>query len=164
MPELEECPICHVTGRCRFHATYKRNIIDFILGRTVYQSISVTRVICESCGHTHAVLPDCIIPYGQYSLFFILRVLAEYFSHWRTVAMLCKIYQITPSMLYYWKNQFISHYSSWMKYLQPQNPPTPFDFLKEICQTELFSKFQSDFFEQFAQSFLQIHVNSAACY
>ena len=34
---------------------------------------------CPVCESTHAVLPDFIIPYCSYSLFFILRVLGSYF-------------------------------------------------------------------------------------
>ena len=75
---MEECPCCHSQDNCIFHGFYERNLIDFIQGTTVYHKISVTRVKCQSCGHTHAILPDLIIPYGQYSLFFLLRVLTEY--------------------------------------------------------------------------------------
>ena len=35
-------------------------------------------------------VPDFIIPYSGYGLFFILRVLAEYFLHLSTIEGLCR--------------------------------------------------------------------------
>lgn len=57
---MEECPYCHSRDNCIFHGSYERNLIDFIRGKTVYHKISVTRVKCQSCGHTHAILPEVI--------------------------------------------------------------------------------------------------------
>ncbi|MFQ7288271.1 MAG: DUF6431 domain-containing protein [Lacrimispora saccharolytica] len=51
--------------------------MDFIHGKPVTQEITVLRLVCVSCGHTHAVLPDMIIPYSGYGLFFILLVLCQ---------------------------------------------------------------------------------------
>ena len=68
-PEMESCPVCGASHSCTTHASYERNLIDFIQGRPVYHTIKVIRVIC-SCGHTHAILPDLIIPYNTYGVFF----------------------------------------------------------------------------------------------
>ena len=68
-PEMESCPVCRASHSCTTHASYERNLIDFIQGRPVYHTIKVIRVIC-SCGHTHAILPDLIIPYNTYGVFF----------------------------------------------------------------------------------------------
>ena len=73
----------------------------------MYGRVQIRRVRCGSCGHTHAILPDHIVPYSTYSLQFILRVLAEYFLGLRTVEQLCRRYAISASMLYQWKALFL---------------------------------------------------------
>ena len=79
-PERETCPICRSTGNCHIHHYYGRSIIDFKAGRQEKSDLCVLRVFCDSCRHSHAVLPDIIIPYSSYSLFFVLRLLGEYFA------------------------------------------------------------------------------------
>ena len=66
---------------------------------------------CKSCGHTHAIIPDYIIPY---SLLFVLRVLGEYFLRKRTVEGMCRRYNITPSMVYSWKRVFEEYKEMWL--------------------------------------------------
>lgn len=74
-PDQETCPICGSFGNCRIHAYYGRHITDFIAGKSVKSDICVLRVLCNSCRRSHAILPDVIIPYSDYSLFFVLRLL-----------------------------------------------------------------------------------------
>ena len=57
-PQQEICPFCKSQGNCRIHAYYNRSVIDFRYGHKVKSSLCVQRLICDSCGHTHAVLPD----------------------------------------------------------------------------------------------------------
>ena len=87
-PELQTCPCCGTKGDCQILAYYDRSLVDFINGVPVCHSLCIMRLIC-TCGHTHAVLPDFIIPYVSYGLFFILRTLAEYFLHICIVEKLC---------------------------------------------------------------------------
>ena len=155
---MEECPFCHSRDNCIFHASYERSIIDFVHGKTIYQKISITRVKC-CCRHTHAILPDLIIPYRQYSLFFLLRVLGEYFLHLKTVSEICHIYAITPSMLYRWKALFLRHRADWLPLLERLDS-SPFAFLKFLCFQEDFSSlFSPPFFKKTGISFLQSHKN-----
>ncbi|WP_141400949.1 DUF6431 domain-containing protein [Lacrimispora amygdalina] len=162
-PKTVECPICHSKGNCKIHASYSRSIIDIIHGKPVYQDICVTRIICESCGHSHAILPDTIIPYSQYGIFFILRVLAEYFTHLKTVASLCEAYNITPSMLYRWRDMFLQNRSVWLSILD-QKEQLPKDFIRFLCLMEHFSDFSSGFFRLTGSSFLQSHANPTALF
>ena len=160
-PESEECPICHSTGKCKFHASYSRSIIDIIHGIPVYHEICITRIICGSCGHTHAILPDTVIPYSQYGLFFILRVLGEYFAHLKTVDALCMAYSITPSMLYRWRDLFLKNRSVWMGVLE-LTEQSPSDFIRFLCLKESFSDFSLAFFRLTGFSFLQSHASPTA--
>ncbi len=160
-PESEKCPVCHSTGNCKTHAFYSRSIIDIIHGKPVYQDICVTRIICESCGHTHAILPDTIIPYSQYGIFFILRVLGEYFAHVKTVEALCAAYSITPSMLYRWRNLFLKNRSVWLGILELKEQ-SPRDLIRFLCLKDTFSDFSTAFFRLTDFSFLQSHANPTA--
>ena len=100
------------------HARYTRSLIDFEDGKVVYGAVEIKRVRCASCGHTHAILPDYIIPYTTYSLPFILRVLCAHFLGSETVEQLCLRFSISPSMLYQWKTLFLVHREIWLGVLE----------------------------------------------
>ena len=157
-PKSEECPVCHSIGNCKTHAAYQRSMIDIIHGKPVYQEICITRIICESCGHTHAILPDTIIPYSQYGIFFILRVLGEYFAHVKTVAALCEAFSITASMLYRWRDLFLMNRSVWLSVLE-LSEQSPRNFIRFLCLKDPFSDFSTGFFRLTGFSFLQSHAN-----
>ena len=97
--------------------------------------IKVVRVIC-SCGHTHAILPDLIIPYNTYGVFFILRVIAEYLLHRHSIEHLCARFSITHSMLYRWYGLFLEHKSLWLGVLHSAES-APSAFLASVTR-ELF--------------------------
>jgi len=54
------CP-CGVTGLLKVHGYYYRSV-KLPTGKT---RLSITRLKCESCHKTHAILPMIIIPYSQ---------------------------------------------------------------------------------------------------
>ena len=45
-------------------------------GIPVRHSLCIMRLIC-TCGHTHAILPDFIIPYSGYGLSFLKALLTQ---------------------------------------------------------------------------------------
>lgn len=160
--ENETCPWCSSTGNCTFHGLYTRSLIDFVGGKTVYEDVSVLRLACSSCGHTHAILPDAIIPYATYSILFILRVLAEYFLRRHTVEELCARFGISVSMLYRWKKLFLLHKRLWLGVLDSMET-SPFSFLRGLCLLADYSQeFSCRFVLLSARSFLQSHKNFAA--
>lgn len=159
-PELETCPVCGVSHNCFYHASYNRNLIDFISGKPVYHRITVTRVVCSSCGHTHAILPDLIIPYSTYGIFFILRVIAEYLTHRTSVEKLCLRFGITHSILYRWYHLFLEHKSLWLGILASAETSAS-SFLKSLV-TQDYSGFSASFILHTSFSFLQSHRNPAA--
>ena len=159
-PELETCPFCGVNHECSLHASYDRNLIDFISGKPVYHRITVTRVICSSCEHTHAILPDLIIPYSTYGIFFILRVIAEYLMHRTSIEKLCLRFSITHSMLYRWYQLFLEHKSLWLGILSSAET-SAFSFLKHLAAQD-YSVFSESFILLTSFSFLQAHRNPAS--
>lgn len=113
------CPCCgskHPTWR--FHASYERHLISYEKGIPVCFLITITRWICSSCSHTHAILPEILIPHSSYSLFFILSLLRDYYLGTYSVATLCDKYQISVSTLYGWKKLFLLHKKLWLGVLE----------------------------------------------
>ncbi len=74
------CPFCGAKNPSwEYHDSYSRYLIGFENNVPVSNIIDITRIICSSCKHPHAILPEIIIPYSSYSLTFVLSVLRDYF-------------------------------------------------------------------------------------
>lgn len=151
------CPFCHAKHSCSKHDTYQRDFIVLEAGKPVLHKISITRVICSSCGHTHAILPDILIPYGSYSLFFILKVLRQYFLKTISVEALCAGFQISISTLYAWIRLFRQHKELWLGVVNDA-ATSSLSFVDGLFDCVSFTK---DFFNLFAFSFLQSHERRA---
>lgn len=150
----EVCSHCNARHSCSIHDTYERNLI-VISDRTIRcHTVNITRVICSSCGHTHAILPDILIPYGSYSLFFILKILRLYFLHTSNVSSLCEHFQISISTLYNWVHLFNQQKELWLGVLLHAST-TSLSFLDDLLTD---SYFPENFFRAFHFSFLQSHL------
>lgn len=86
------CPNCSQHS-WSFHASYYR-FIDF-LGRRI--KIRIKRIICNSCGKTHAILIESIIPFSCLNHDDIINILQ---SHYMDMT--------DSSHFYYLKNKFSS--------------------------------------------------------
>ena len=160
-PGRERCPFCGARGRSRIYASYERNIIDIKDGKPFPRRIRILRLLC-GCGHTHALLPDFIVPYNQYTLPFILHVLRLYFSHSMTVRRLQDEFWVSPSSLYSWKSVFARHREWWPEFVRfrQEGPARVIDLL---LSRPVFSDFASGFWRTTLYSFLQTHANPANC-
>lgn len=157
-PELETCPVCNSTNNCSVHAYYDRYLTDFCNGRQHSSCIRVLRLVCSSCAHTHAVLPDLIIPYRTYSLFFILRVLAEHFLNLSSVESICDRFDISAGTFYQWLRLWHEHKAEWLGILSDLES-SDYAFLKHILRYIRFSDFLMPFYRKTAVSFMQSHRN-----
>lgn len=70
------CPRCGCPGNFTGHGSYSRALV--VPGGCV--SLRVRRVRCASCGATHAVVPEGVVPYRAYSEAFAVAVLAAWAS------------------------------------------------------------------------------------
>lgn len=157
-PQLETCPICGSTGNCHIHDYYGRSIIDFRAGQHKKDDLCILRVFCDSCNHAHAILPDTIIPYCSYSLFFVLRVLGEYFAGLYTIELLCERFGISGNQLYKWLSLWKSHKQEWLGLLSGDET-SDFAFLKHLAVQDSYSVFSMAFIQLTSRSFLQSHKN-----
>ena len=108
----------------------------------------------------HPGLLNFIIPYSDYGLFFILRVLAEYFLRLSTVEGLCERFSITLSQLHRWLDLFRVQKEEWLGALSSMEA-SGLSFLKALLTQAVYSDFASAFVRRFAKSFLQSHKNPA---
>ena len=152
-PHLETCPICGSTGNCHIHDYYGRSIVDLRSGKKSKEELCILRVFCESCGHAHAVLPDFIIPYSSYSLFFILYVLGQYFARLAPVEQICGRSGISGKQLFKWLALWKSHKQIWLGILA-DSETTDKAFWQSLQEKENYSFFSSDFTRLTSHSFL----------
>lgn len=162
-PELETCPFCGSAGNCRPHAYYDRWILDFHDGTAFQERLRILRLCCESCHHTHAVLPDFIIPYSTYGITFVLQVLQTYFNRSHadslcTVDKICSFFDISCRLLYRWLDLFRKHKFQWLGVLT-DSEVSEAAFIDNLQHRSSFSDFLADFFHRMAFSFLQNHTS-----
>ena len=157
-PELETCPICGSTGNCHIHDYYDRSIIDFLSGRKQKENLCILRVFCESCEHAHAILPDIIVPYSCYSLFFILFILGEYFAGLHTIEQLCERFEVSLKQFHKWLKLWQSHRAQWLGLLDASETDNS-AFFRQLILRDSYSAFSMDFIRLTARSFLQSHRN-----
>jgi hypothetical protein len=99
-----------------------------------------------------------MIPYSTYSLFFILRILAQYFVGSYTVTQLCEKFDISSNQLYKWLSLFQSHKRQWLGLLDDASSKAH-SFLEELSTADSYSDFSMSFIRRFSYSFMQSHKN-----
>lgn len=150
-PSRMRCPTCGALGGHRRRGSYKRWMISVVDGNRCERQIRIPLYQCPSCGHSHALIPDILIPFASYSLRFILIVLRSYLERSCTVRVLCARWQISASTLYNWIHLFSHHFSAWRGILYRIRRVE----LRALDDVENTTAFPSAFFQRFGFSFLQ---------
>ena len=110
-PDNAVCGVCNSIGNLVYYCVYERYITIIEDDNIVSARISLRRYRCSICGRTHTLVPGThLIPYGRYSLGFILHVLSKHIKKELTVRQITEIYQIAISTFYVWKKRFIRFY------------------------------------------------------
>lgn len=155
----QTCPCCGSSSNHSIYSSYKRTMITFCGGHRENLEVTIPRIKCN-CGHTHAIIPDVLIPYGSYSLRFILVVLFKYLVRSCSINELCDKYQISKSTLYEWIHLFINHFNLWAGKINE----IKFLTLSAIATIRSYECFPNKFFLSFKQSFLQPHRKTTGYY
>ena len=150
----ERCPSCGAAGKLSPYGEYFRNLVSHNGEKTIESQVSPLRFECASCGITHALLPDIIVPYSQYSLRFMLAVLVAYFERNTTVLAVCTYYGIAVSTLYAWKHRLLEHKDLLLGMLASLKEPVQV-FLRDLFDSLRLSEQLSVFFRRYGFSFLQ---------
>ena len=64
------CPYCGSKECLIFYGYYNRSFYDPVDGSI--HPISIQRIYCKQCHHTHAILPTDLSPYRRFTLFHLL--------------------------------------------------------------------------------------------
>ena len=154
------CPFCGAKGTCKKRGSYERSLVTFSNGTAEVIRLKIPRVQC-SCGKSHALLPDFIVPYLSYSLPMILLILSDYFKRRLTIRGICEKYMVSPPQIYRFKKRFLLHKKHWLGVLRDMELSAP-SFMEELL-TASCSHFQDAFLRLTTYSFLQSHKNPANC-
>jgi hypothetical protein len=148
------CPRCGTIGKLDPYGGYLRWLVSRRKRKTVYKRIRIRRFKCKSCCATHALLPDILTPYSQYSLHFKLTVLIAYFERCCTVEALCNEFGIAISTLYEWKKCLVSHKELMVGVLLDRKTSN-LNFLHDLIGSADLSDMLNRFFRKFGFSFMQ---------
>lgn len=143
------CPVCGVKGDLEYHDSYLRDLISLHHGHPVVKRIRIKRYRCNSCGHTHALLPEPLIPYSSYSLRFVIQMLTEYLLHQQTVEQICRKYQISHSTLYAFYHLFLAQKRLFLGGMEDRKQ-SALRFLGDFS-----GQLAADFFQYYHFSFFQ---------
>lgn len=105
------CPFSSCGRKGDYHddGSYNRLFVCYTNGRIERYEITIPRIECNSCGHSHALLAPVIIPYSPFSFHFIISLLYDFITHkYDTVTSLCQVYDISVSTLYRIFHRFTS--------------------------------------------------------
>ena len=157
----EPCPFCNAVGKGRIHGSYDRNIVDFRDEKVSGDILTILRALC-TCGHSHGILTDPIVPYRQYSLSFILQVLKDWFTHDKSLEKIQEVYGVSYKLLKKWKDAYGRHKDLWLGIIRSRQMASK-DFLEYLFSLDSFSGFSKSFYLKTLYSFLQTHANPANC-
>jgi len=155
-----KCPFCGANGKLSPYGAYTRGLVSHGKGKTTQTRVDINRFICDSCGATHGLLPDILVPYSPYTLRFKLNVLIAYFERETTVVKICEHFGIAVSTLYEWKKCLLLHKQLLLGVIIDMKKPA-LAFLYELLNSHRLSDILLGFFRKYAWSFLQVRSKSA---
>lgn len=97
---------CEISGCLTKHAYYNRNVKtpNGIL------KLRILRLICNSCGKTHAVFPICIVPYSQILLKDHINIIKTYKTGASLEPIMLENEYIDESNIRYIIKQYLRHW------------------------------------------------------
>lgn len=107
------CPKCGAKHSLIRHGNYERNLIlvdNFDNVKEV--KLLVLRLKCKSCGSTHAILPNDIIPYCIYSFSYTINVLTRRFVNGEKVMDICNNLSVSFQLVYFFISKFLEFMDS----------------------------------------------------
>lgn len=117
--EALRCPFCGAKHALSPFASYKRHLVTYDNNSAQDNIITISRYICSSCGHTHALLPSILIPYMTFSFKFTVSLIHDYLVHkYHSVEVMCDHYGIAISTFYRIFKNFKEHKQIWLGLLE----------------------------------------------
>jgi transposase-like protein len=150
----EPCPNCGAVGKFSECGDYDRRLVSYEDGQITDSEVRPKLFFCSSCETSHALLPDVIIPYGRYSLLFVLAVMAAYFERADTVVNICERFGIAVSTIYDWRNR-ITLYKELMLGAFISQKQRAHAYVLELLKSNDLSGTLRLFFRKYGFSFMQ---------
>lgn len=89
------CPTCGSLGGMRYHASYRRFVVDLSpSGLPAESAVWVDRARCASCGATHALLPTSLVAYSPLTARMCLAILSCCLDASRGPAEACRRFMV----------------------------------------------------------------------
>jgi transposase-like protein len=153
------CPECGAIGKLNPYGNYWRNMVYHEDPKINDGVIKIVRYKCGSCGRTHALLPDILVPYSPYTLIFKLTVLLAYYKRDKTAVKICEYYKIAVSTLYAWKKKLLEHKELLMGVVESKKTDA-MAFVRGLFESEDTTDSLQGFYAKYGFSFLQNKRNA----
>ena len=151
------CPLCGAKHALSPFAYYKRHLVTYDNNEVHNNIITISRYICSSCGHTHAILPPVIVPYLSFSFKFIVSIIYDYLiCKFNSVETMCERYCIAISTFYRILSKFKKHKQLWLGLLKDKLTSN-LSFIQNILHNAFkeLEDFLTKFFKRNGSSFFQ---------
>jgi len=160
LSDMIPCPFssCGQKGNYHEDGSYQRLLVCYTNARVERYEITIPRIECNSCGHSHALLAPVIVPYSPFSFHFVISLLYDFITHkYDTVAALCQVYDIAVSTLYRIYHRFTSDRKLMLGMIEAAVTQTQelLDLLADSSFTLNVDNRLHDFFRSNHASFLQ---------
>lgn len=143
------CPCCHAKNKLIKYGKYERNISILVTDTIENYRVSVQRVICNSCNHTHALLPNFIVPYKIMALFSIAKIVQR--ASISSAYKLSEAINLSVQMIYTYMAIVLAFFDDFKilnnskEYYNPQNFNEKYFFINCINLSQ--ANYRFDFFE-----------------
>ena len=151
------CPFCGAKHALSPFASYTRHLVTYDNNEVHNNILTISRYICSSCGHTHAILPSVIVPYMSFSFKFITSIIHDYLiCKFNSVEAMCEHYCIAISTFYRILSKFKYHKQLWLGLLEDKLTSN-LSFVQNILSNTFkeLEDFLIDFFKRNGSSFFQ---------
>lgn len=154
------CPACSAKNSLTRHAVYERNICYLDDSEFICTRITILRLICASCGTTHAVLPSDTIPFCYYSVTCVIKFLSEFLIEKNSIPTIADKFNIVESTVRIYLLKYLLSLISCIVFLrvflliQLDNKASPTEVLKIIKSSFSIETFQKEYFIHTRQLFL----------
>ena len=154
MPDITDihrniCPCCHAKNKLIKYGKYERNISILIDDNVENYRVSVQRVIYNSCNHTHALLPNFIVPYKIMALFSIAKIVQR--ASISSAYKLAEAINLSVQMIYTYIAIVLAFFDDFKilnnskEYYNPQNFNEKYFFINCVNLSQ--ADYRFDFFE-----------------
>jgi hypothetical protein len=106
---MARCPVCNAPISTEAFCSYQRNFTYIQDGTVTDSIITVDRLRCASCGSTHALLPEAVVPYSPFSVCLVAHLIIDWLNHdYESIEELAARYRVAINTFYRLKARFVS--------------------------------------------------------